>query len=155
MAAQYTFRAVIEEAGNGGAYVTIPFDVEQAFGKKRVKVLAIIEGVPYRGSLVRMGTEHHLLPVLKAIRQQTGKAIGDEIEVTVEEDTLLRQVAVPADLAQALESDASGKDFFQRLSYTHQKEYVAWVEEAKRSETRQARIIKTIEMLKQGKREHE
>ncbi len=155
MAAQYTFRAVIEEAGNGGAYVTIPFDVEQAFGKKRVKVLAIIEGVPYRGSLVRMGTEHHLLPVLKAIRQQTGKAIGDEIEVTVEEDTLPRQVAVPADLAQALESDASGKDFFQRLSYTHQKEYVAWVEEAKRSETRQARIIKTIEMLKQGKREHE
>jgi hypothetical protein len=155
MAAQYTFRAVIEEAGNGGAYVTIPFDAEQAFGKKRVKVLAIIEGVPYRGSLVRMGTEHHLLPVLKAIRQQTGKAIGDEIEVTVEEDTLPRQVAVPADLAQALESDASGKDFFQRLSYTHQKEYVAWVEEAKRSETRQARIIKTIEMLKQGKREHE
>ena len=155
MATQYTFRAVIEDAGNGGAYVCVPFDVEKTFGKKRVKVLAIIEGVPYRGSLVRMGTECHLLPVLKEIRQQTGKSIGDEIEVTVEEDTLPRQVAVPADLAQALERDASARDFFQRLSYTHQKEYVAWIEEAKRPETRQARIIKTVEMLKQGKREHE
>ena len=155
MTAQYSFRAVIEDAGNGGAYVCVPFDVDQAFGKKRVKVLATIEGVPYRGSLVRMGTECHLLPVLKEIRQQIGKAIGDEIEVTVEEDTQPRQVVVPVDLAQALESDASASDFFQRLSYTHQKEYVAWIEEAKRPETRQARIIKTIDMLKQGKREHE
>jgi hypothetical protein len=155
MATQYTFCAVIEDAGNGGAYVCVPFDVEQTFGKKRVKVLATIEGVPYRGSLVRMGTECHLLPVLKEIRQQTGKAIGDEIEVTVEEDTQPRKVAVPSDLAQALENDASAKDFFQSLAYTHQKEYVAWIEEAKRPETRQARIIKTIDMLKQGKREHE
>jgi len=155
MAAQYTFRALIEDAGNGGAYVCIPFDVEQAFGKKRVKVLAIIEGVPYRGSLVRMGTECHLLPVLKEIRQQLGKAIGEEIEVTVEEDTLPRQVVVPADLAQALATDTTAQAFFERLAYTHQKEYVKWIEEAKRPETRQARIIKTVEMLKQGKREHE
>jgi len=53
MAAQYTFRAVIEDAGSGGAFVTIPFDVEQTFGQKRVKVLATIAGVPYRGSLLR------------------------------------------------------------------------------------------------------
>ena len=81
MSSTHTFRAVIEDAGDGGAFVTIPFDVEQAFGKKRVKVLATIQGVPYRGSLVRMGGECHLLPVLKDIRRQTGKSIGDEIEV--------------------------------------------------------------------------
>ena len=85
MAAQYTFRAVIEDAGNGGAYVCVPFDVEQTFGQKRVKVLATIAGVPYRGSLVRMGTTCHLLPVLKEIRQCTGKWIGDEVEISLEE----------------------------------------------------------------------
>jgi bifunctional DNA-binding transcriptional regulator/antitoxin component of YhaV-PrlF toxin-antitoxin module len=155
MMAQYTFRAVIEDAGNGGAYVTIPFDVEETFGKKRVKVLATIEGVAYRGSLVRMGTECHLLPVLKEIRQKIGKAIGDEIEVTVEEDTQPRQVAVPADLTQALAADSTVQAFFARLSYTHQKEYVQWIEEAKRPQTRQSRIVKMVDLLTQGKREHE
>ena len=155
MSQKHTFRAVIEDAGNGGAYVSVPFDVEQAFSKKRVKVLAVIEGVPYRGSLVRMGTECHLLPVLKEIRQQIGKAIGDEIEVTVEEDTQPRQVTVPTDLQQVLDADPVAQAFFERLSYTRQKEYVQWIEEAKRPQTRLSRLEKTVEMLKQGKREHE
>lgn len=155
MATQHTFRAMIQDAGNGGAYVSVPFDVEQVFGKKRVKVLATLDGVAYRGSLVRMGTECHLLPVLKEIRQQIGKAIGDEIEVTVEEDTQPRQVAVPADLQQALAEDPVAQTFFEQLSYTHQKEYVQWIEEAKRPQTRLSRLEKTVEMLKQGKREHE
>jgi hypothetical protein len=51
----YTFSARVESARGGGAYVAIPFDVEQAFGKKRVPVNATIDGVPYRGSLVLMG----------------------------------------------------------------------------------------------------
>ena len=86
MPPSHAFRAIIEDAGDGGAFVSVPFDVEAAFGKKRVKVLATLDGVPYRGSLVRMGSECHLLPVLKSIRRQIGKDIGDEIEVTVEED---------------------------------------------------------------------
>ena len=60
-----TFTAKIEEAGGGGAYVRVPFDVEKAFGSKRPKVKAMIEGVPYRGTLVRMGADHHILGVLK------------------------------------------------------------------------------------------
>jgi len=155
MSPKHTFRAVIEDAGDsGGAFVTIPFDVEQTFGKKRVKVVATIEGIPYRGSLVRMGTACHLLPVLKEIRQRTGKSIGDEIEISLEEDLAPRQVTVPPDLQQVLSADPAAQAFFAKLSYTHQKEYVQWIEEAKRSQTRQSRIAKTVEMLKQGKREH-
>jgi hypothetical protein len=154
MPSSHTFRAKIEDAGGGGAFVSVPFDVEQAFGKKRVKVLATIEGVPYRGSMVRMGSECHLLPVLKEIREQIGKTFGDEIEVTVEEDTQPRQIVVPDDLRLALEAEPAAYTFFEKLSYTHQKEYVRWVEEAKRAETRLSHIQKTIEMLKQGKREH-
>ena len=148
------FRAVIENAWGGGAYVSVPFDVEQVFGKKRVKVKATLQGEPYRGSLVRMGGPHHMLPVLKEIREKIGKTFGDEIEVVVEEDTEPRQVEVPPDLQQALESDPEARAFFAQLSYTHQREYVRWIIEAKRDQTRQDRIHRAIEMLKQGKSEH-
>lgn len=154
MSPSHTFRAVIEDAGDGGAYVCVPFDVEKAFGKKRVKILATFDGVPYRGSMVRMGTEQHLLLVLKDIRKQIGKNIGDEIEVTVDEDTQPRVVNVPEDLQKALMNNPEAFVFFEKLSYTHQKEYVQWIEEAKRPETRQKRVEKTIELLREGKREH-
>jgi hypothetical protein len=153
MSPSHTFHAIIEDAGGGGAFVSVPFDVEAAFGKKRVKVVATLDGVTYRGSMVRMGSECHLLPVLKEIREQIGKTFGDEIEVTVEEDTQPRQVTVPFDMRAALEADPAALSFFEKLSYTHQKEYVRWVEEAKRPETRQERIQRTLEMLQQGKRE--
>lgn len=151
MPATYTFYAVIEDAGGGGAYVSVPFDVEAAFGKKRVKVYATLDGIPYRGSLVRMGTTCHLLPVLKDIRQRLGKSIGEEIQVMLEEDTLPRQVSVPPDLQAALDSVPAAYTFFQQLSYTHQKETVQWVEAAKRPDTRQKRIQHTVEMLNAGK----
>jgi bifunctional DNA-binding transcriptional regulator/antitoxin component of YhaV-PrlF toxin-antitoxin module len=149
-----TFRAVIENAGGGGAFVKVPFDVEEVFGKKRVKVKALIEGEQYRGSLVRMGGPDHILGILKSIREKIGKDFGDEVEVTVGEDTEERVVVVPPDLAQALKADRAATALFQQLSYSHQKEYVRWIEEAKRPETREARIEKTLAMLGQGKKAH-
>ena len=53
------FKAPLEEGLGGGAFARVPFDVEKAFGKKRVAVTATIDGEPYRGSLVRMGTSDH------------------------------------------------------------------------------------------------
>ena len=144
------FVAIIEDAGGGGAFVAVPFDVEAAFGKKRVKVKATIDGVPYRGSLVRMGRPCHVLGVLKEIREKIGKEPGDQVHVVVEEDTELRLVEVPEDLRQALDADTEADRFFDGLSYTHQKEYVGWVIEAKRPETRQKRILKVVDMLKEG-----
>lgn len=152
MTSQHRFRAVIEDAGGGGAFVSIPFDVEEAFGKKRLKVKATIQGVPYRGSLVRMGGESHLLPVLKEIREKIGKSFGDEIEVVVEEDTQPRLVEIPADLLQAFVASSSAQARFNQLSYTHQKEYVGWIESAKRDLTRKNRIARAIEMLEQGQK---
>ena len=154
MSEKYLFNAIIEAGDGGGAFVIVPFDVEKTFGQKRVKVKATIGGQPYRGTLVRMGTPHHMLIVLKEIREKIGKSIGDEVTVEIEEDLELRQVKVPADLQTALASEPSAHDFFNRLSFTHQKEYVQWIEQAKRQETRQARIQRTVEMLLKGKREH-
>src|SRR5512138_175692 len=95
---EFTFRAVIENAGSGGAFVTVPFDVEAAFGKKRVRVNATIGGEPYRGSLVRMGTTCHILGIRKEIRKKIGKTCGEEVEITLREDVEVREVTVPPDL---------------------------------------------------------
>lgn len=152
MTNKHTFTATIQDAGEGGAFVEVPFDVEAAFGSKRPKVVATIDGVPYRGSLVRMGSDKHILIVLKGIREQIGKSYNDEVIVNIEADTEPRVVNIPVDLAEALNADARAKAHFEKLSYTHQREYVIWVEDAKREQTRRRRIAKAIEMLTEGKK---
>ncbi len=81
-----TFDAVIRRVeGIDGAYVEIPFDVREAFGKGRVPVSATFDGVPYEGSLVRRGTLCHILGVRKDIRARIGKQPGDTVRVTLRE----------------------------------------------------------------------
>ena len=152
MPEKQTFTAVIQDAGGGGAFVEMPFDVEKEFGSKRPKVKAMIEGVPYRGTLTRMGTDCHILGIRKEIRDQVSKTFGDELTITVEPDTELRAVEAPAELKKAFRTEKEAKALFEKLSYTHQKEYVTWINEAKKEETRLNRVAKTIEMLRQGKK---
>lgn len=152
MTRKQTFTATILNAGGGGAYVEVPFDVEAAFGSKKPRVKATFEGVPYRGLLTRMGTEHHVLIILKEIREKIGKSFGDEVNITVELDTEPRVIELPSELEKAFKTEPEAKSFFDKLSYTHQREYVMWINEAKREETRQSRILKAVEMLKQGKK---
>src|SRR5258706_16129799 len=121
MTKKQTFTGVIQNAGGGGAFVEIPFDVEAAFGSKRPKIKAMIEGVPYLGLLVRMGGPNHMLIILKGIREQIGKTFGDEIKVSVETDVEERVVIViiPAELKRLFKSDKAAKSPFDELSYTH------------------------------------
>ena len=154
MSEKHRFKAAIQNAGDGGAFVAVPLDEEQVFGKKRVKVKAWINGEPYRGTLVRMGEPYHVLIVLKEIRARIGKSFGDEVEVIFEEDDELRLVSPPPDLEEALKQNPKAETFFRQLSYTHQKEYVRWIEDSKREATRRVRVSKTIEMLVQGKKTH-
>ena len=132
--------------------MTVPFDVEAEFGKKRVKIKATIDGEPYRGLMVRMGSPDHIIGVLKEIRAKIGKDIGDEVAVTVEEDLEPRVVIIPEDFQKMLDENPNAAKFFQSLSYTHQKEYVQWIEEAKREETRQRRLTKALDMLHNSKK---
>ena len=147
-----TFKAVIESASGGGAFVVVPYDVEATYGKKRVKVKATFDGVHYRGSIVRMGGPDHILPILKAIRQEIGKGPGDRVTVTVEADAEPRVVDVPDDFRQAINRNPSARSFFRDLSYTHKREYVLWINEAKRDETRRRRIARAVEMMEDGKK---
>jgi hypothetical protein len=146
------FRARIEDAGGGGAFVRVPFDVEHVFGSKRVPVRAQFDGEPYRGTLVRMGLPEHLLIVLKSIRARIGKGIGDTVTVVIERDDAPRVVAVPADLARALRASPAAAANFRRLAYSHRREYVNWITEAKRAATRAARIERALQLLAAGRR---
>ncbi|TDF98123.1 YdeI/OmpD-associated family protein [Paenibacillus piri] len=61
-----------------------------------------------------------------------------------------RVLDIPQDLQQALDDNPQAKQFFDGLSYTHRKEYVRWVTDAKREETRTGRIQKSVEKLVAG-----
>lgn len=146
------FEAIIQGHESGGAYIEIPFDVVEAFGKKRPKVKATFDGVLYRGSLVKYGTPYHILLIRKDIRAKIGKEAGAIVNVTIEEDLELRVVKVPEDFQYAMDEFPEVTAFFKALSYTYQKEYVQWIEGAKREETRLRRIGKAIEMMKDGQK---
>jgi len=140
------FRALIVAADRGGAYVVVPAAVVDALGGGgRIPVRATFDGVEYRGSIASMGGEK-VLGVLKAIREELRKSPGDEVVVTLVRDDTPRTVAVPDDLATAL--DAAGRRAaFEGLSYSHRREHVEWIEDAKRPDTRARRITETVDRL--------
>jgi len=144
---RYEFDAEIKEAVRGGAWVEVPADaVRQLGARARVPVRASFDGVPYRGSAVPMGGAF-VLGVTKAIRQSIDKSVGDTVRVTLERDEAPREVEVPADLTEALEADPLAKASFDALAHTHRREYVEWITEAKRAETRKRRVRETLAML--------
>ena len=82
----YEFEAEIKKVPDiNGAYIEIPFDVKETFGRGRVKVHATFDGETYDGSLVRMKTPCHILGIRKDIREKIGKQPGDTVHVTLEE----------------------------------------------------------------------
>jgi uncharacterized protein YdeI (YjbR/CyaY-like superfamily) len=90
--------------------------------------------------------------VTKAQRDAAGAEIGDEVDVEVELDDAAREVDVPPELAAVLEGDSEAAQAFEKLSYTHRREYARWIAEAKRAETKERRVAKAAEMLRSGTR---
>jgi hypothetical protein len=147
---EYRFKATIEAGLGGGAAVAFPYDVLKEFGTRAsIPVKATFDGVPYTGSLTNCGLPHHVLGVLKAIRKQIGKDAGDTIEVVVWRDDSVRTVELSPEFEKLLEQERLLAGF-RKLSYTHQKEYVRWITEAKKAETQQKRMAKAVTMLKSG-----
>lgn len=146
MAEKQIFDVVLEKhKGMEATGITIPFDVEKVFGAKRVPVKVWVNGAEYRSTVMKMGGKY-MMAVPKVFREAANVKAGEIITVTMEKDSEKRTVEVPQDLAEALEKeDLTG--VFAKMSYTHQKEYVNAVNEAKREETRIKRIEKTIEQL--------
>jgi len=122
-------------------------NILESFGAKRVKVKATFDGVPYRGSIVKMGTECHIIGVTKDIRKKINKDIGDYVKVTVEKDEEERKINLPEDFKIRIEESNEVYDFWNSLSYSNQKKYVDYIDSAKKEETRKKRVEDSINKL--------
>jgi hypothetical protein len=146
----YKFNAKIACGDGGGAYILFPYDTREEFGTiGKVPVKATFDGVPYTGSLIRYGHPQHMLGILKGIREQIGKQPGDTVSVELYRDEAPRSVEIPSAFEAAMRGAGLLADF-EKLSYTHRKEYCRWITEARKEETRNARLTKAIDMLKKG-----
>jgi hypothetical protein len=125
--------------------------IEALGSSKRPAVVVTLGGHAYRTTAVRMGGRF-LVPLSAENREAAGVAAGDQVSVDIEPDTAPREVDVPDDLASAM--DDAARTAYDGLSFTHRKEWVRWVEEAKKPETRAARIEKTVAGLRAGKKTH-
>jgi antitoxin component of MazEF toxin-antitoxin module len=145
------FRTTVLLGGKTATGLQIPDDVMTALGSgQRPKVRVTVGGHTYRTTVARMGGMY-LVPLNAENRQAAGVAAGDEVDVDVDIDAAPRVVEVPDDLAAAIAGDAAAQRQFDTLSFTHRKEWVRWVEEAKRAETRRSRIEKAVAALSDGK----
>lgn len=114
------------------AFIEFPYDVEPELGTKgQVKVVATVDGYEYRGSLAQMGEPCYRLILPKGIRAAIGNNPGDTVHVVLKQDEQPQVVAMPADFGRLLDQHPDPKAYFQGLSYTHQKEYIRWISEAK------------------------
>ena len=127
----------------------VPFDPKAELGKVRAPVRVTINGHTFRTTIARMGGRT-FVGLNREAREGTGVAPGDRVTVELVADDEPRTVELPPDLAAALDADL--RAFFDSLSYTHRKEYVRWIEGAKRDETRRARVEKAVAMLRAGVR---
>jgi bifunctional DNA-binding transcriptional regulator/antitoxin component of YhaV-PrlF toxin-antitoxin module len=119
-----------------------------ALGKGRKPPVTISIGdYQYRTTIGSMGGRF-MVPVSAEVRKGAGVKAGDEVEVGIELDTQPREVAVPEDLASALDGEPEAKRRFESLSYSHKRQHVMAIDDAKTAETRKRRIDKAIAMLK-------
>jgi hypothetical protein len=141
------FTVELERVQKTATMFRVPFDLEEAFGRARPPVKVTIGSHTWRTTPgVYDGVGY--VVVNRAVKQATGVDAPDRVRVTMELDTEPRTVRVPADLRTALGEDAEAKAAFARLSYTHRREHVDWIEEAKRPETRARRIAGTVERVR-------
>jgi hypothetical protein len=145
----HRFQTVLGAEGSG-VFIEIALDVPALFERARPAVKATINGHPFQSTVAVYGGRYYL-PVKRALREAAGVAAGDTVLVELELDETPRTVEPPSDLRAALAADPEAGAAFERLSYTHRREYAEWVAEAKRAETRRRRVERALAMLREGR----
>jgi bacteriocin resistance YdeI/OmpD-like protein/uncharacterized protein DUF1905 len=145
------FRTTILQGDKTATGIRIPDEVVQALAAgKRPAIRVTIRGYTYRSTVAVMGGAF-MVGVSAQNREGAGVAGGDEVDVDIELDTAPREVTLPVDFATALDADPDARRTFDGLSYSNKGWHVLSIEGAKTSETRQRRIAKSIEALREGR----
>ncbi len=143
------FRTSLLATGKTTTGIEVPPEmIAQLGGGQRPPVVVTIGSYTYRSTVGVMGGRS-LIPVSADHRRLAGIAAGDDLDIELELDTAPREVELPADLAEALSKDDAARRFFEGLSASHKKWHVQSIESAKAPETRQRRIGKSLELLRQ------
>ena len=134
---------ILEPHGPAAAVVLTDEQVASLGNGKTPPVRVSVNGVTVGGRVMRRGGQN-LIGLSRAVREQLGVEPGQRIRVAIELDDQPREVEIPPDLAAALAAEPAARIAFDALSFTHRKEYVRWVEEAKKPETRERRVRETV-----------
>ena len=145
------FRAVLKPTGRTATFIEIPFDPREFFGSGRPPVRGTVNGFPFRSTLARRGGGWYMV-VNRAVREGAGAEAGQRVVIEMDRDDEPRDVVLPDDFEAALARDPKARAAYDELAYSHRKEYVDWITEAKRAETRTRRIEKAIGMLREGRK---
>jgi hypothetical protein len=145
------FHTTILQSGRTATGIEIPEEIVTALGGgRRPAVTVTINGFTYRSTVAVMGGAY-MVGVNADNRAGAGVKGGDEVDVDIELDTAPREVAVPAELAAALDAEPAARRTFDGLSNSNKSWHTYQVENAKSDETRQRRIAKSIEALREGR----
>jgi Bacteriocin-protection, YdeI or OmpD-Associated/Domain of unknown function (DUF1905) len=145
------FHTTILQSGKTATGIQVPPEVVEALGSgRRPAVKVTINGYTYRSTVAVLGGAY-MVGVNAEHRAGAGVAGGDQVDVDVELDTAPREVTVPADLAAALDAEPDARRTFDGLSYSNKSWHVLQVTGAKTDETRQRRIARSVDALKQGR----
>jgi hypothetical protein len=145
------FHTTILQAGGTATGIRIPDEIVESLGAgKRPPVRVTINGYTYRNTVAVYGGEY-LVGVSAEHRAGAGVAGGDEVDVDIQLDTAPREVTVPADFAAAIAAEPEARRTFDGLSYSNKSWHVLQIEGAKTDETRQRRIAKSVEALREGR----
>ena len=140
------FSTTMFQMGNNTG-IEVPADIVAALGAgKRPPVVVNVNGYEYRSTVAPMGGKY-LLPFSADRREKSGIQGGDAIAVELTLDIAPRTVELPDDLQSALNSSAATAAAWDKLSYTHRKEHVRSVLDAKKAETRIRRIAAVVAKL--------
>lgn len=140
-----TFRTTVVRDGSM-CFIPLTFDPKVVFGKVRAPVKVTLNGYTYRSTIAAMGGPA-CVPLRKSNREAAGLKGGETIDVRLDLDTEIREITPPADLVRALQAISGASDRWRALSYSHQREHVEAIEEAKSPETRARRIAKAVRMV--------
>jgi hypothetical protein len=144
----HRFHTTVELGGKTATGIAVPDEIVAGLGAgKRPAVRVTIGNHTYRSTVAPMGGRF-LLPLSAENRTAAGVAAGDEVDVEIELDTAPREVDLPPDFAAALAAEPAAQRAFERLAFTHRKEHVRAIEDAKKPETRQRRIAAAISKLR-------
>jgi hypothetical protein len=145
------FRTTILQGDKTATGIRIPDEVVEALGKgKRPPIRVTLKGYTYRSTVAVMDGAY-MVGVSADVRAGAGVAGGEEVDVDIELDMEKREVSVPADFASALDAEPNARRTFEALSYSNKSWHVLQIEGAKTDETRQRRIAKSVEALREGR----